>query len=586
MARAKTERIKLEKGAFKRAMRFYRYLKPYKALFIVSMLVLFCTSVLTMAYPYLLGQLFGSQSTDELSPSKILMLIFMLLPAIAVLSFLRIYTSTRVTEFALSDLRKDAFKKLTFSSISFFDSNKVGELSSRVATDLNQLQNLMVTTLAEFIRQIITIVIGIVMIALISTKLLLIMLSSVPVVIVVVIVFGRYVNKLSKKTQDVAANSNNILTETLAGIKNVKSFGNEFFEMARYGTQADSIRKFAIKRGIASGLFAAFIIFGFLGVITFVIYMGHSMTLTGELSKSEFFTIIFYTAFLVASLTSISGLMANVQQSIGATERLMDLLDNEAEKIDSNAAKIKLKGEVRFSNVDFHYETRKDVPVLRNVSFEVPSGNTVAIVGASGAGKSTITSLLLRFYDVTKGGIFVDEKNIMEYDLSALRSQMAIVPQEVMLFAGTIKENIAYGNPEATDVEIIDAANKANASEFINSFPDQMETLVGDRGIQLSGGQKQRIAIARAVLKNPTILILDEATSSLDSESERLVQGALDNLMINRTSIVIAHRLSTIRKADNILVLNKGELVESGTHAELVEKNGAYAHLSKIQFNA
>jgi ABC-type multidrug transport system fused ATPase/permease subunit len=241
---------------------------------------------------------------------------------------------------------------------------------------------------------------------------------------------------------------------------------------------------------------------------------------------------------------------------------------------------------VRFSNVDFHYETRKDVPVLRNVSFEVPSGNTVAIVGASGAGKSTITSLLLRFYDVTKGGIFVDEKNIMEYDLSALRSQMAIVPQEVMLFAGTIKENIAYGNPEATDVEIIDAANKANASEFINSFPDQMETLVGDRGIQLSGGQKQRIAIARAVLKNPTILILDEATSSLDSESERLVQGALDNLMINRTSIVIAHRLSTIRKADNILVLNKGELVESGTHTELVEKNGAYAHLSKIQFNA
>jgi ABC-type multidrug transport system fused ATPase/permease subunit len=443
----------------------------------------------------------------------------------------------------------------------------------------------MVTTLAEFIRQIITIVIGVTMIAMISTKLLLIMLSSVPVVIIFVIIFGRYVNKLSKKTQDVAADSNNIMTETLTGIKNVKSFGNEFFEMARYGGKADSIRSFAIKKGIASGLFAAFIIFGFLGVITYVIYVGHNMTLTDELSKSEFFTIIFYTAFLVASLTSISGLMANVYQSIGATERLMDLLENETESIAADVVKSKLQGEVRFSNVNFEYSTRKDIPVLKNVSFDVPTGKTVAIVGASGAGKSTITSLLLRFYDVTGGQISVDGKSIMDYDLASLRSQMAIVPQEVMLFAGTIKENIAYGNPEASDSEIIEAADKANASEFINAFPEKMETLVGDRGIQLSGGQKQRIAIARAVLKNPTILILDEATSSLDSESERLVQEALDNLMVNRTSIVIAHRLSTIRKADNILVMNKGELVESGTHNELVEKDGVYAHLSKIQFN-
>lgn len=591
----KKERVKLKKGAYKRAFRAFKYGKPFMGSLVLGMVFLVLSSLATLAFPYLLGGLFGSKATSADNPFEltnldninvIMTLMFMIFAANAIFGFFRIYFSSRFSESTLSVIRKSAFQRLAFSEVSFYDQNQVGELSSRVATDLNSLNSLLSTTLAEFIRQWITIILGITVIATISPQLLGVMLSVVPVVVILIIIFGRIIKKISKRTQDALAESNTILGEMLTGIKNVKSFGNEFFEMARFGVRSDKVRSLAIKGSVARGLFASFIILGLFGGISFVIYMGYKMTLEpGGLTMEEFQTFIFFTAFLAASFGGVGSLMGEIQRAVGATERLMDLLENPNEDISEDFTPINLKGEVAFDHVGFVYQTRQDVTVLDDVSFAVSPGEIMAIVGPSGAGKSTITSLLLSFYKVTEGSILFDGKKVEEYQLSALRNEIAIVPQEVMLFAGTIKENIAYGNTESTEEEIIAAAKKANAWEFIENFPEGLETLVGDRGVQLSGGQKQRIAIARAILKDPKILILDEATSSLDSESERLVQDALDNLMKNRTSVVIAHRLSTIKNADKILVLEKGKVVESGNHEELIMKDGLYTKLSKLQFN-
>ncbi len=589
---------KKPKPDFKKAKSFLVYLKPYSAWYFVGFIFLILTSLTSIALPVLLGKLLGTNysstvpvdinisSTDNIY--TILIFLAIILPAQGIFSFFRVYTFSYVTQSTLRDLRLAAFKHLVSSPISFFDKNKVGELTSRIATDTQQIEETLATTLAEFVRQIIVITASLVLIFYFSYRLSFIMLAIIPIAAISAMIFGKFIKKLSRKAQDEAAQSNSVLEESLVGIKNLKAYTNEFFEIKNYTTTINNIRATSMKSALWRGIFIAFMLTIMLGAIVFIIWQGIELVQTGDITKAEFFQFIFLTVMLGTSIGSFPDLYAKIQKTIGATESLMKMMEEPVEPVLTNIpvkSDFLIKGDIELKEVSFYYESRQSVTVLNKINLKVSSGQTVAIVGSSGSGKSTLASLLLGFYQPVSGSIFIDGQPFNSYNLSDLRSHIAYVPQEVILFGGTIAENIRYGKPDATEEEVIEAAKKANAHLFINGFPEGYTTLVGDRGIQLSGGQKQRVAIARAVLKNPSILILDEATSALDSESEQLVQEALDNLMQNRTSIVIAHRLSTIKKADKILVVNEGQIAEAGTHLELSQKeNGLYKKLSELQF--
>ena len=589
---------KKPKADFKKAKSFLIYLKPYSSWYAVGFVFLVLTSITSIALPVLLGKLLGTNygasvpidihvnQSDNMG--NILMMLAILRPAQAIFSFFRVYTFSYVTQSTLRDLRLAAFQHLVSSPMSFFDKNKVGELTSRIATDTQQIEETLATTLAEFVRQIIVIAAGLGLIFYFSPQLSLIMLAIVPLVAISAMIFGKFIKKLSRKAQDEAAQSNSVLEESLVGIKNLKAYTNEFFEISSYTDAINNIRSTSLKSALWRGIFIAFILTVMLGSVVFIIWQGIELVQTGEISQAEFFQFIFITVMLGTSIGSFPDLYAKIQKTIGATENLMNMMLEPTEAITTATpvkADFKIKGDIELKTVSFFYESRPSVTVLNKINLKVNAGQTLALVGASGSGKSTIASLLLGFYQPVSGEILIDDKGFNNYGLSALRSHIAYVPQEVILFGGSIAENIRYGKPNASDEEVVEAAKKANAHDFITGFPEGYKTLVGDRGIQLSGGQKQRVAIARAVLKNPSVLILDEATSALDSESEHLVQDALDKLMQNRTSIVIAHRLATIKKADQIAVINDGQVVELGTHLELSQKeNGLYRKLSEMQF--
>jgi len=581
---------------WKRSTPIFNFLKPYKYIYGIGLFCLLVSSLTAMIFPYLLGNLLGADIeqqqnefhlTDPNNINALFLMLMILFAAQALFSFFRIYLFGIVTEKTLHDIRNTTFQKLISFPISYYDKNKVGILQSRISSDIVLLNETFNTTLAEFLRQIFTIVFGITFIGLISWKLSLIMLAIVPLIAISAVIFGKFIKKVSKRAQDAAADSNNTLLEALSGIKNVKTFVNEFFEIKKYASSIREIQNLGIKGSIWRGFFASFIILAMFGSIVFVIWNGMNMVNMGEMKEQEFFQFILYTIMIGASFGGISSLLGNIQKALGATERIVEILGLSTENIltKSNNDYAKFNGKVCFKNVSFTYETRPEVEVLNNICFEIEPGQQTAIVGASGSGKSTIASLLLRFYEPNKGKIYLDDQEYNSFDLSTIRNQMAVVHQEVFLFGGSIFENISYGNPNATIKEVKTAAEKANTMEFIQKFPDGFDTIVGDRGIQLSGGQKQRIAIARAILKDPKILILDEATSSLDSESEKTVQDALDKLMKDRTSIIIAHRLSTIRNADKILVMQDGKIIESGKHEELISKNGVYENLNNLQFS-
>ena len=588
---AEVEKKKITKAGLVNALKLYYYIKPFQKEYFIGVIFLFLSSLGNLAFPKLLGEMVNSAtSVNPGKMNEVAILLGVVLLLNAVFSYFRVVTFNNVTEKALAFLRRDTYNHLIRLPLKFFEHHRVGELNSRISADITLLQETMTTTLAELIRQVIIIVGGITLLAITSVKLTLFMLAILPPTMVLARMFGRYIRKISKEVQSEVAKSNVVVEETLQGIQSVKAYTNEFFEMSRYRKKTELIAEMGMKSGKYRGAFASFIILGLFGALAAVIWKGSAMLAKGELVPGDLFSFVIYSAFVGGTIGGLASVFTSIQKFIGATEELFALFNEEEEKL--NEISIidpihELHGEISFEALSFAYPMRTEEMVLRNLNIDISANQLIAVVGPSGAGKSTIAALLLSLHPPTQGRILFDGRPGVHFPVSAIRRQIALVPQDIFLFGGTIRENIGYGKINATDAEIYNAALKANAIEFIDRFPERFDTVVGERGTQLSGGQRQRIAIARAVLKNPKILILDEATSSLDSESERIVQDALEKLMTGRTSIVIAHRLSTIRNADQILVMDKGVIAEKGTHEQLMQlPEGIYRNLSELQFNS
>lgn len=585
------ERPKISKEGWQKAKRLLIYLYPYRWSFFLGLCLLSVGSGVFMIFPAAAGELIdiamGKSSQGwTLKDLGLGLIVVLILQALT--SYLRVLLFANVSEKGMADIRSALYQKLLTQPTTFFDSNRVGELTSRSTADVQQLQDAISITLAELIRQIIILIVGIAYLAWMAPQLLGVMLLTFPVVLVIALVFGRYIRKLARDRQDKLAETSTILEETLQAISVVKAFTSELFERQRYQASVHKVVDISLRFARVRGLFIVFIITALFGAMFFVLWWGATLVEAGQMKPGELVTFITLTAIIGGAAASLGDFYTQILRAIGASERIVELLDSESElEIDSDVPNKVLDGNIRFNDVSFAYPSRPEINVLDGVSLNIEAGQKIALVGASGGGKSTVVKLILRFYEHLSGQIKIDNTAIEDYNLAQLRQNIAIVPQDVILFGGTIRENIRYGRQAATEEELIEAAKQANAWEFIQSFPDGLDTIVGDRGIQLSGGQRQRIAIARAILKNPSILLLDEATSALDAESERVVQDALDRLMKGRTAIIVAHRLATVRSVDCIYVLEGGKVVEQGNHEELVANEaGIYTQLAKLQFSS
>ena len=568
--------------------RALKYVKPY---LFRGLCAAICTVIAAGGTAYLpwiikdmVDQVLKEKNTDMLNWIVVSIIVVFIIRGIAFYgqSYLMNYVGQRV----IIDIRKAVFEKLQRLSLSFYDKNKTGTIMSYVTNDVNALQAAMVENVVEMVTESVILIASIVMMIYLDWRLFLVTFSTFPVVLLFIDQFGKRIRKSGSRIQEATADITSVLQETVSSARVIKSFVREEYEINRF--DQENIKNFRanMKYAQLSATLTPTIEFVAAVGVTIILWYGGNSVIEGTITAGSLVAFLTYAVNISNPIKRLSRVIGNIQKALAAAQRVFDVLD--LPETIHNAPEAKalpmVKGNVRFNNVSFSYNPGEQV--LNNVSFDVKPGEMIAFVGPSGAGKSTVASLLPRFYDVTDGSITIDGEDIRRVTLQSLREQVGIVPQETVLFNGSVYDNILYGRLDATKEEVEAAAKAANAHNFITELPQGYQTMLGDRGVNISGGQRQRISIARAILKNPQILILDEATSALDTESERVVQEALDRLMIGRTSFVIAHRLSTIKNADKIMVLEKGCLVEQGTHDELMAKDGLYAHLYKIQYRS
>jgi len=568
--------------------RLLQYVRPYTKWMVLSIIMLLISVSLGLILPLVIRNLVDIVLVDKnftrLNQLAIGLFVVFILQGLA--SFVNQIALAFVGENVVADIRVQVYSHLQLLSLKYFTDNRTGEIVSRVTNDVILLQNAVTDNLVALLRQAITLIGAAILLFVLDWRLTLIILAGIPFVTLTMVWLGRKIRRESTAVQDALAQGANVLEETISGVRIVKSFAREEYEIARFSARVTDIFDAAMRRAKIGAVLGPIIGFMAFASITITLWFGSYEVIQGRLTAGDLVAYLVYTMMVAAPIASLAGLYAQFQAAIGATERLFDLLDTESDIVSLPDAPLlpAVQGEVVFEDVSFAYSTA--VAVLRSVSFTARPGQVIALVGPSGAGKSTLVSLIPRFWDVDNGRVVIDGHDIREVNLRSLREQIGIVPQETTLFSDTVYNNIRYGKLDATREEVEAAARAANAHEFIlHDLAEGYDTPVGERGVKLSGGQRQRVAIARAVLKDPRILILDEATSSLDSESESLVQEALERLMEGRTSFVIAHRLSTVVNADWVLVLNEGQIVEQGTHADLLSReDGLYTRLHQMQF--